>query len=610
MKIPYSKCNLIALLGLLGGAILLTVLATPGVFIIDECNYLTTVHALQRGQVTLPDACGLPPSRELLYMAPEAPFWIETPDPLAPSAPPLYALIALPFARLGGWRGLVLLNAVAFMTTLFLVYRRTAQLSSDKTTPWVAAGILGTCTYLLDFSQGVWPHTLTMLLCTAGLYSSLPIREKKFNAGSYALSSLLLAIAAGIRYQNIVLLVLVLGCILLLQKEKWRRTAAFCLGAALPLAASSLINHARYGFWNPISKPGAGYVNLGALRAAQEGRMIDMLTDTCRAFGSRVIDFSLHHPLPVGFTPDPQSSIGTIMCMGVIKKAWLQSCPWLLLTACLLLIQLRPMRIRHGSLGPIRREWTAYAIVIGGVLGLFAAAGSSRIDGMGFNQRYFIELLPFATVAFALSTGRYIRRHAVSVATGGTLTAVVTLMVTYLMPTDSLARELILGKLPILLAVATCVMWYSTHTSRKGITTGTSLLLGSCLAWSATVHLAHDMPATRRLRSVQELRATSAHNAIPSDSPALLVASWGLALAMAPLELSHSGIVIADPWVDQGEDLPALIDAAFSTGKRVYVILNDLPPPLYAQITNARTTRWLHQGDPRTGDIGLVELLP
>jgi len=71
------------------------------------------------------------------------------------------------------------------------------------------------------------------------------------------------ALAAGVRYQN----AFVLGCLVLgsflLARHRWRTTAAVCVGAVLPLATSSWMNHVRAGAWNPISK-GAGYLPTSA----------------------------------------------------------------------------------------------------------------------------------------------------------------------------------------------------------------------------------------------------------------------------------------------------------------------------------------------------------
>ena len=57
----------------------------------------------------MPGTGGLPPSRELLYFDPAATGREVTTTPVASTAPPLYAPLALPFLLLG-WRGLVLLN--------------------------------------------------------------------------------------------------------------------------------------------------------------------------------------------------------------------------------------------------------------------------------------------------------------------------------------------------------------------------------------------------------------------------------------------------------------------------------------------------------------------
>jgi hypothetical protein len=118
------------------------------------------------------------------------------------------------------------------------------------------------------------------------------------------------------------------------------------------------------------------------------------------------------------------------------------------------------------------------------------------------------------------------------------------------------------------------------------------------------------MPATRRLRSIQQRRAESASKAIPRNEPGLLIGTWGMSLACAPLELTHNQLAIADPWIDQGNDLKELVNAAEADQRRIYLILNDFPTELFDKIAAGRTTRWLHKGDAQSGDIGLIEILP
>src|SRR5262245_58902444 len=114
----------------------LTASVVPGVFTIDETNYLVNVVALRQGHVTIANTAGLPPSRELLFFDPIAKWRAVTSTPVASTAPPLYALIALPFSVFG-WRGLVALDTLGYLATIGLVFAYTRRYATERSTPWI-----------------------------------------------------------------------------------------------------------------------------------------------------------------------------------------------------------------------------------------------------------------------------------------------------------------------------------------------------------------------------------------------------------------------------------------------------------------------------------------
>src|SRR5262245_10727475 len=78
--------------------IVATASVVPGIFTVDENNYLVNVVALRHGHVTLKNTAGLSPSKELLFFEPAILSRQVTSTPVASTAPPLYAFIALPFS--------------------------------------------------------------------------------------------------------------------------------------------------------------------------------------------------------------------------------------------------------------------------------------------------------------------------------------------------------------------------------------------------------------------------------------------------------------------------------------------------------------------------------
>ena len=278
--------RLLLSLALLGLA--LTATTIDGPFTIDENNYLVTALGLRQGVLTVPGTDGLPPSRELLYFDPAATLRDVATTPVASTAPPLYAPIAIPFLLLG-WRGLVFLNTLSLLATAAIVFALTRRFSSAPDAPAIAALAVTVGAYFVEYAQGVWPHMLCVSLVAGALFLASGAIESDRPSWAAAAAGLLVAAAAGVRYQNaFVLACLGLGLVLL-ARQRVRATAAFAAGASLPLIASSFANHARLGSWNPISK-GPGYLpdptELGG--SGSRGFVGDFMTMAW----ARIVDYS------------------------------------------------------------------------------------------------------------------------------------------------------------------------------------------------------------------------------------------------------------------------------------------------------------------------------
>jgi hypothetical protein len=245
--------RLVPLLVLLGVVLSATVI--PGVFIVDEDNYLVNVLALRQGRVTVANTEGLSSSPELLFFDPGP--WSRRVDrtPVASTAPPLYAPLALPFLWFG-WRGLVALNTIGYLVTIALVFRWTERHAAAPSTPWLAAAAFAFGGFAIEYAQGVWPHGLSLALTTGGLYAAARVVDPgaRSGAGLASLAALLLGLATGVRYQNAVVLAVAGLAIVVWAPRRWRAAAGFAAGAAPPIVASMFWNHARLGSWNPISK--------------------------------------------------------------------------------------------------------------------------------------------------------------------------------------------------------------------------------------------------------------------------------------------------------------------------------------------------------------------
>src|SRR5262249_39473651 len=146
---------------------------------------------------------------------------------------------------------------------------------------------------------------------------------------------------------------------------------------------------------------------------------------------------------------------GAYLIFGLtLKKAFLQSAPWAAV-AFLFAVMAWVRRIRMAA--SVRRQVRLISFVIAAVLGVFAFAGPARHDGLAFNERYLLELVPLSAVAFswALEGSRLRSRPAV---VGAAITAVVVLLILLATPTVGgpdvplwASRQYALLKLPVAL---------------------------------------------------------------------------------------------------------------------------------------------------------------
>jgi hypothetical protein len=597
LNLPSQSFLAFVFLGILTAILGLSVI--PGVFIIDEVNYAYSVAALRHGEVEVPGVEKLPAQRSLLYFIPGAEALTLEPSRIVSNAPPLYAFLALPFAQAGGFVGLIWLNLLAYVVCAWLVFKYTLRFSSHPSEPWVAMMLFTLGSYTIEYAMGAWPHCLSAALCMGGFSCAAKGRLAASRAPLYfCCAGFLLGVAAGVRYPNVVFAAAVLFGIIVLSRHKISATLCFILGLIPPLLLSSFLNHLRQDSWNPFSK-GATYTSLTLVHGFTAGNLMRALESSLRDFVSRVLDFSLQGDIPVGFQPNPASEAGAIFCMGVLKKAWVQSIPWVLLVmGILLLVVLSPRNWRKGEASR-EREKLAIAFIVFIMILLFTAAGASRIDGLGFNQRYFFDLLPFVSIVFAWTAGRRLwespRSSGLGLLLGGILTALILKRTA-----GTFWRDGLLLYAPVILSISV-LFFYGIR--KKHLKWVFPLCASAAMAWGAVVHVRDDLQGSRKMRKFQAQRMEEATAVIPATEPAMVFAYHGLSLALGPLQLTRD-LVIADPWIDNGESATPLIDVALQHNRRVFVVINEFHEPVLVRILGERQARWVHKGN-----LGILEIL-
>jgi hypothetical protein len=584
---PLPRAFVVAL-AVLG--IVLTATVIPGVFIVDDDNYLINVVALRQGHVTVANTAGLTPSRELVFFDPGPELRGVTSTPVASTAPPLYAPIALPFSWFG-WRGLVALNTLAYLVTTLLVFRYAQRYATDAATPWLAAAAFALAGFQIEYAQGLWPHELSIVLCTGGIMAVGRLIEGG-RVPLAAVAGLMLATATGLRYQNAVLVAVAGAAIGLWSARRWTAMIVYGTAASLPFAVSAAVNHARLGSWNPISK-GPGYLRLPTLPG---GTSASSLLDPLTMFWARLIDFSVRPPLvgPAFGWVRYDIETGAHLIFGQTpQKAFLQSAPWAVLALLLFALAWIP---RFQMPERRRRQLRLLSVFTGAVLATFALSGRDRHEGASYNQRYLLELVPLASVAFAWAL-EAVRARLQVLGAGlvwGLLAAIVCLAV---IPTATLS-VLALLKVPIVAAGALGFIWV-IGASRSAHQPLATALAGLCLGWAVMIHLGTDVIASRAIKASNRERTEALRAALPDYSA--VIAYWGSRDAVGPLLLDRD-LVVLDAHADDGRDAPRLIRELLSQGRRVFVMQQGMPPDLLSRLRAGWKTL------PKPGRAPLVEL--
>jgi len=375
--------------------------------------------------------------------------------------------------------------------------------------------------------------------------------------------------ACGIREQNIFLA----GCLgltlLVFAHRKLLSAGLYAAGISLPLAISSAVNYFRLGILFPAPKAVAyaGMVS-GTTRSGS-------WLDPFRVFWVKIVDFSAFGLFQnasefVDYSKEP--STGAYLVGGIVKKSLLQSSPWIALA---IVVAFAVWIARNGSDARPRRALRALSLLLLPTLAIFSLAGF-RTDGLSFNQRYLLELVPIAAILVALSLdGSHLSPIKVI---AGFLIAGILFATTLIAPGRSILHLATL-KLPLLLAIVIVLCW--AFRTRTGFTHVLGIAVGLCMGWALSMETI-DLVASRSIRARNAVVLDSLDRIIPDHS--VLFAYWGRQKAAAgPLQMTKD-VLILDPWADAGKDAPRLARLLAQDNRRVFVIGTGVPPEILQSI--------------------------
>ena len=582
----------------------------PSHFSVDEGVYHMMARAMaQDGSLAVWNGYGETPSDELVYALLREDLRDGAAPRLVPQYPAVYAFLAAPFYMVGAYKGLFWINILAFFGTVWATAAIAVRLHGDRSVALNAVLFLILGTFTWEYAQGAWPHSLSMFMVAAAVLAGLVALDRKSPGQATvwaAVAGLVVGIGAGIRYDAILVAPALALPFLFGSPPRFRPLIGLAAGLVPGLLLLAITNEAKFGIFSPFtygmdSQGGPdsirGYIPMvvagGAavvmawlatrepVRRLYAGRplwiaaagiavvALILLVPQTRALSWRLMQGALELVVDLRFRPGieewgvSRTPTGGLVYGQWLKKALLQSCPWLVLLVI-------------PAAGWLRRRDGRTAVLFL-VIGAFITFYSYHRwhGGMSLNMRYFLPILPLAAILAAdawktLSSGipDGWRKTAV---TFGLLTALLWSFLLLKDPELTVEPVLLSTPLAIAAALAAALILRAVSTARlRAAIGGVGLTLAAVgLAWAFSTAFAYDLLRTSASRAVNYNIGAEIRTIVEPD--AIVFSRYANRVSV----LIDDGIRLAFPRNDDFADFRRLVDIHLAQGRPVYLAFNE-----------------------------------
>lgn len=582
------------------------VFVAPGHFTIDEGVYDLMVRAfVATGSLEVWNGYEEFASPELVWPA------VNLRDGmLVPQYPGVFALLAAPFYWLLGYRGLFLLSALAFAAALVLCFAIAQRLFRDPALSLNACLILALTTFAWEYSQAAWPHALSMLIVALAVYCAivaLQASDSRASTIAALAAGLTIGLGIGVRLDTVFALPAVVLPLLFVHPWRPREALAAVIGLLPGLAALGAVNQVKFGIFSPFNY-GVGQIGGGTasmmpyLPVATAGLVLAFgAWAATRPFGRKLIEGNRRTAAigaalvgaaviatPQGWALASRLAAGAyqllvdfrirdlaleegglsrgpgggMVYLGSLKKALLQSCPYLVALALPLMSLLRGRDLR--ALGVLFLVPAAFVTVYA----YFAWHG-----GLAFNLRYLVPTLPFLAILTAyawreVAPGLGPRWLWVAVL-GGLAVFAVQFLAAFPRPAPIATQETVFLTVPLMIAAGLGVLLAASRVAAERIgalhgAAGAMMLIA--LVWGGLVSLTYDFPRSYFIRAGRAEFSKTVAPLIEPDS--ILFVQYGDQFFGL---IERGDLRIAMPRLDDYASFRPLIDYHLDAGRAVYL---------------------------------------
>lgn len=529
---------------------------------------------------------------------------------LVPQWPYLFPVICLPFYWLWGFFGIFLVNSLSFMGVVFLCLVVARRLFRDLNLALNSCFILILATFAWEYSQAAWPHATALLLIIAVFYFGLRayFAEHRSEALLWAFCAGLIAgFAPGVRMDCFLAVPGIILPFLFARPCRPLEALFIGLGAAPGLIALAATNFIKFGVFSPFSyghKHGIGVsyylIGAGAILVLVIWGLTRPYFDEFTRKRKRLL-IAVVAALAIGIVLVPQggsllkrtladgyvsvvdvraldrgarmpslerSSGGGMIYIGAHKKSLLQSLPFL---AGLFILPFAIARRKEDRAG------ICLLMIIPVSFLAYYSFARHEFGGLSLNFRYFLPVLPFASILSAYSVREMRREWGLVPGVPAIVCIVVLTAVAHFVFTTSAITlddlEFPLLVVPLIMAgslvfLVTAGLLVKTEGSR-GIRGAAWVVLVAAITWAGMTAFFYDYPRHHHARKFnhwigEELLSLVANDSLFFSDP-----------YMSPNLLEKTRVRIAFPRMDRGKDFPKLVAYHLKEGRRVFAVFNE-----------------------------------